>query len=101
MTGPHPRACPECGVEGGQPHGSGCAYQPPRRSAAEDNATGRRGAIPFAECRRRGWSVVHVPGEGLRPCRADEPGAYLDLDRYAFWLDHGDVALHGNEDARA
>jgi hypothetical protein len=37
-------------------------------------------------CRERGWSVIYVPGEGFRPCPHDEPGAYVDLDRYHHWL---------------
>lgn len=57
-------------------------------------------ANPFHECRTRGWTVVHVPGEGFRPCHPDEPGSYLDLDRYAYWLEHGDEVLQGNEPLR-
>jgi hypothetical protein len=53
------------------------------------------------ECRRRGWAVAYVPGEGFRPCHPDEPWSYLDLDRYAFWLEHGDAVLLGNEAVRA
>ena len=41
----------------------------------------------LGECRRRGWAVAYVEGEGFRPCQADEPGAYVDLDRLAHWLD--------------
>jgi hypothetical protein len=46
---------------------------------------------------RLGWAVVHVPGEGLRPFRPDEPGAYTDLNRYAYWLANGDADIDGNE----
>jgi acyl-CoA reductase-like NAD-dependent aldehyde dehydrogenase len=40
-----------------------------------------------------GWA----PGEGLRPCRPDDPGAYIDLDRYAYWLAYGDPDIDGND----
>jgi hypothetical protein len=57
-------------------------------------------ANPFHVCRARGWAVAYVPGEGFRPCDPDEPGSYLDLDRYAYWIEHGDEALQGNEPLR-
>jgi hypothetical protein len=50
-------------------------------------------AAALRECRRRGWAVSWVPGEGFRPCRPDEPGAYADLQRYAHWRAHGGAAL--------
>ena len=64
-----------------------------------EESVGRVG-VAVGECRRRGWAVSHVPGEGFRPCRADEPGAYADLDRYAFWIRSGEAALHGRAHAR-
>ncbi len=39
-------------------------------------------------CREKGWAVIHVAGEGWRPCDPREPGAYIDFDRYAYWLEH-------------
>jgi hypothetical protein len=36
-------------------------------------------------------------GGGFRPCRPDEFGSYVDLGRYAYWLDNGDASLDGNE----
>jgi hypothetical protein len=39
-------------------------------------------------CARRG---------GFRPCRPDEPGSYIDLDRYVYWLANGEASLVGNE----
>ena len=78
-------SCPECGAGCGDPHWPGCGHS----SAGLADAVG--------ECRRRGWAVVHVPGDGFRPCRPDEPGAYVDLDRYAHWLANGDASLEGNE----
>jgi hypothetical protein len=65
-----PSACPNCGADAGGPHAQGCAGEPIDFDEA------------IRECRRRGWAVTDVPGEGLRPCRPDEPGAYVDLDRY-------------------
>jgi hypothetical protein len=56
----------------------------------------------IAECRHRGWAVVHVPGEGFRPCRADEPGAYVDLSLFAFWHDgHVDRLDEGTAEPQA
>jgi hypothetical protein len=92
----HAYSCPECGAGYGDTHWPGCAYAPRRRSP-RDPDIGRREAIAVNECRRRGWAVVHVPGEGLRPCRPDEPGAYTDLNRYAYWLANGDADIDGNE----
>jgi hypothetical protein len=48
-------------------------------------------------CRERGWASVVVAGEPPRPCRPDEPAAGVDLDRAVFWLEHGDLALHGHD----
>ena len=76
-------SCPECGAAYGEGHWPGCG----RTTALEE----------LLECRLRGWTAVHVPGEGFRPCRPDEPGAAADLDRYAFWLANGEAALDGRE----
>jgi hypothetical protein len=46
-----------------------------------------------AVCRERGWAVVHVPGRGWRPCRPDEPDSYVDLSRFAYWLENGEGGL--------
>jgi hypothetical protein len=73
------------GAHYGDPHWPGCGF------ASAGAAAG------ISECRRRGWAGVHVPGEGFRPCRADGPGSYVDLDRYVYWLTHGDAGLEGNE----
>jgi hypothetical protein len=51
----------------------------------------------ISACRLNEWSVVHVPGEGVRPCRADDPGAYVDLDRYAFSQRVTGTDLHGHD----
>lgn len=54
--------------------------------AAWQAIAGTRKGLPQAirTCRQRGWAAVHVPGEGFRPCGIDEPGAVVDLDRYAY-----------------
>ena len=78
-------SCPECGAGYGDPHWAGCGHAP----AGPADAIG--------ECRRRGWAVIHVPGEGFRPCRPDEPGSYVDLDRHVHWLTNGEASLDGNE----
>jgi len=36
-------------------------------------------------CRERGWAVAYVEEEGFRPCLPEDPGAYVDLDRYVLW----------------
>ena len=83
--------CVECGAPVGEQHWPGCG-------AGADRLGGlRRIAAAAAECRRRGWAVAEVPGEGLRPCDPSEPGSYVDLDRYAYWLEHGDEVIEGNE----
>lgn len=88
--------CPECGAVVGEPHWPGCGVRaegPPAVQADGELVLGRDQAL--AECRRRGWAVAYVPGEGFRPCRPEEPGAYADLDRYAFWRSHGDAEVVG------
>jgi hypothetical protein len=56
---------------------------------------GMRDAVTV--CRQMGWAVMEVPGEGWRPCDPSEPGAYIDFDRYAFWLEHEAGELEGND----
>jgi hypothetical protein len=92
----HAAPCPDCGVGYGQSHWPQCAYAPSGRTGSGVEAV-RPQARPFLVCRQRGWAVVHVPGAGFRPCDPGEPGSYHDLDRYAFWLEHGDDVLDGNE----
>jgi hypothetical protein len=53
-----------------------------------------------AVCRRRGWAVAFVEGQGWRPCGPDEPGAYVDLDRYVFSLEHQSEVLDGRDALR-
>jgi hypothetical protein len=65
-------SCRGCGAMSGDPHWPDC----PLEAFDLDQA--------IRTCRERGWSVAYVPGEGLRPCHPDEPGAYVDLDRYVF-----------------
>ena len=91
-------SCPECGAGYGDPHWPACARA---RSGGGIRGAGYHSgqAAAIRECRARGWAVTHVPGEGLRPCDPDEAGSYVDLDRYAYWLEHGDASLHGNEPA--
>jgi hypothetical protein len=48
-------------------------------------------------CHQRGWAVAYVAGEGFRPCKSDEPGAYVDLDRYYYWLRFGEDDARGSE----
>lgn len=86
----HRARCPRCGgagVDGA--HACDHARGEDRRPTDIASA--------IVACRARGWAVVEVPGEGLRPCAPGEPGAYADLGRYAFWLEHGDDALAGGE----
>ena len=71
--------CPECGAAQGDPHWPGCRAD---RTVAESFEL----ETALLECRRRGWSVAYVAGEGFRPCRPDEEGAYADLDRYVYWV---------------
>jgi hypothetical protein len=60
--------------------------------------SGASGGLPRAirTCRAHGWAVIHVPGEGFRPCHIDEPGAVVDLDRYAFAA-QPDSDLYGSD----
>jgi hypothetical protein len=84
-------SCPECGAAHGENHWPGCASSPEQFSLVE----------ALAVCRQRGWAVAHVAGEGLRPCSPDEPGAYVDLDRYYYWLRFGDADVHGRSNGTA
>lgn len=80
--------CTECGRSLGDPHWPGCSSAELERDGGLEAALG--------ECRLRGWAVAH-DGNAFRPCHPDELGAYADLDRYTFWLRHGDAALHGED----
>jgi hypothetical protein len=82
--------CVECGAGFGDPHWPGCG--------ALRNRSGFEPSVGDAirMCRERGWAVVHVPGEGWRPCSPDEPGSYVDLSRYAYWLENGEAGLDGS-----
>jgi hypothetical protein len=93
----HTGSCLECGSNVGDPHWPGCGQATRRatRAPAPGYEPGQAEAI--RECRCRGWAVAHVDGEGFRPCEPGEPGSYVDLDRFAYWLEHGDAVLHGNE----
>jgi hypothetical protein len=94
-------ACPECGAGYGERHWPGCAAAAGALAATareRDRSPDLEAAI--VECRRRGWATVRVPGEGWRPCAADEPGACVDLARHAFWREHGDALLHGADAPR-
>lgn len=90
--------CRECGASYGDAHWPRCGHAGRDETAApaRDHLL-TQSADAIRECRRRGWAVVHVPGEGFRPCRPGEPGSSVDLDRAAYWLTHGDAALDGNE----
>jgi hypothetical protein len=55
----------------------------------------------IAVCRRRGWAAAQVPGEGPRPCRPDDPGAFVHLERAVFWLEQGERGVHGAEGGSA
>jgi hypothetical protein len=43
----------------------------------------------IAECYRRGWYRVIVPGVGWQPCADGTLGALPDLARLAFFREHG------------
>ena len=90
-------SCPECGAGYGETHWPKCAVRESRGTPTLTQGFAKGQAHAIRECRRRGWAVIDVPGQSLRPCRPDEPGSYVDLDRYAYWLEHGDRALNGNE----
>jgi hypothetical protein len=82
--------CIECGAGFGDAHWPGCSALRP--SSVHEPGLGHA----LLTCRERGWAVVHVPGEGWRPCRPDEPGAYVDLGRYAYWIENGESGLEGS-----
>jgi hypothetical protein len=79
--------CVECGAGFGDAHWPGCSAL----HATPGLEPGLGHAI--RTCRDQGWAVAHVPGEGWRPCRPDEPDSYVDLSRYAFWLENGEGGL--------
>ncbi len=83
------RSCLECGAGVGETHWPGCT----RRAGGGDDDL----MVAIGTCRERGWAAVHVEGEGFRPCEPADPGAYVDLDRYASWIGHGSELLDGNE----
>jgi hypothetical protein len=82
--------CIECGAGFGDAHWPGCS------ALRAGPGHGRDLAHVIRTCRERGWAVVHVPGEGWRPCRLDEPGSYVDLGRYAYWLENGEGGLEAS-----
>lgn len=89
------RSCPECGVAGGEAHWPECSYSGglhPSQTVAEGDCS-----AAVAECRRRGWAVAYVQGEGFRPCDPEDAGAYADIDRWLYWRTNGDRALVGDE----
>jgi hypothetical protein len=85
------RACAECGAGFGEPHWPSC------RAGRDTDEPDRSIARAVRICRDRGWAVAEVPGEGMRPCAPSDPGSYVDLDRYYYWLENGPGVLDGNE----
>jgi hypothetical protein len=86
--------CPECGVDAGRVHRSGCDIeQCPycggqlisclcRRKPPLDDRMPWSGLWPgVLECREFGWYARLVPGSGWVSCDAAEPGATEDLNR--------------------
>lgn len=79
--------CIKRGAGFGETHWPGCG-------ALRADAVHRPGLEhAIRTCRERGWAVVHVPGEGWRPCRPDEPDSYVDLGRFAYWPENGEGGL--------
>ena len=85
--------CPECGAGAGESHWPGCSLG----AVCETHPKPAALYAIIHECRARGWAAVDVPGEGVRPCRPDEPGAFVDLARANFWVQHGEDELHGRD----
>src|SRR5262249_13562950 len=93
-------SCPECGASHGEPHWPACGRWRMARERAAAAPPGVARTAALMECRRRGWAVIDVPGEGLRPCAPAEPGAAVDLDRAAYLLVYGEDALYGADGPR-
>jgi hypothetical protein len=79
----------ECGAGFGDPHWPGC-------SALNPGQGYERGiGHAIKTCRERGWAVAHVPAKaGGRA--APKSRAYVDLSRYAYWLENGGDGLEAS-----